>query len=259
MAVLIPLALERFLNERRFLLRFLAVVILFLCGFAVVFTYSRGGFLAVILSLLFMAIRRPPRPALAAVLVGLLLIVFQLLPKTYVDRISTLFYFLPSSKESVLKDRSFRGRSSENLVAAMMFKDHPLVGVGAGNFNAHYQDYSRRLGLDGRRDSRSAHSLYLEVASERGLLGLAIFFVIVGSAYWSLWNAEKRYSRLGMRSFSDLAVAVECGLTAYLAAALFLHDSYIRYFWILIGIAWAAASIAEQAYHSSKRAGVSEL
>jgi hypothetical protein len=28
-----------------------------------VYTYSRGGFLAVILSLLYMAIRRPPRPA----------------------------------------------------------------------------------------------------------------------------------------------------------------------------------------------------
>lgn len=256
MAVLIPLALERFWNERRPLLRFLALLVLFLCGFAVMHTYSRGGFLAVIFILLFLVIRRPPRPAVAAVLLGLLLFVFQLLPQTYIERISTLFYFLPSSKESALQDRSFRGRTSENVVATMMFKDHLLIGVGAGNFNANYQDYSRKLGLDSRRDARSAHSLYLEVAAERGLLGLAVFSLIVGSAYWSLWHAEKRYLLLGMKSYADVTVALAGGLTAYLTAALFLHDSYIRYFFVLIGIAWAAASIAEQAHLSTRQLGV---
>jgi len=253
MAVLIPVALVQLWNERRPFLRFLTLVILFLCGFAVVFSYSRGGFLAVVLSLLFVVIRRPPRPAVAAVMLGLLLFVFQLLPQTYIERVSTLFYFLPSSKESVLQDRSFRGRSSENLVAIMMFKDHLLIGVGAGNYNAHYQDYSRKLGLDPRRDGRSAHSLYLEVAAERGLLGLALFSVIVGSAYWSLWRAEKKFSLLGMKSYADVTVAFASGLTAYLAAALFLHDSYIRYFFVLIGIAWAAASVAEQTYHATRQ------
>jgi O-antigen ligase len=253
MAVLIPLALERVLNEKRPLLRVLALVIVFLCGFAVVFTYSRGGFLAVMFSLLFLAIRRPPRPAVAAGMLGILLLIFQFLPETYTNRLSTLFYFLPNNKESALRDRSFQGRTSENLVATMMFEDHPLIGVGAGNFNANYQDYARRLGLDPRRDARSAHSLYLEVASERGLLGLTMFFAIVGASYWSLWHAEKRYLRLGMKDFADLSVALSSGLTAYLAAALFLHDSYIRYFWVLIGIAWAAASIAEQTYRSARQ------
>jgi O-antigen ligase len=255
MAVLIPLALERFLNERKPLLRLLALLVLFLCGFAAVYTYSRGGFLAVIACLLYLFIRRPPRPALTAGLVGLLLIVFQLLPKPYVERISTLFYFLPSSQESALQDRAFRGRSSENLVATMMFKDHLLIGVGAGNFNANYQDYSRKLGIDPRRDERSAHSLYLEVASERGLLGLAAFFIIISFAYWSLWQAEKTYLLLGMQSYADMTVALAGGLTAYLTAALFLHDSYIRYFFVLIGIAWAAASIARQAQRSARQLG----
>ncbi len=252
MAVLLPLALERVWNEKRTLPRFLALVALFLCGFTVIFTYSRGGFLAVIFSLAFMAIRRPPRPALAIGMLGILIFIFQLLPESYLTRVSTLFDFLPNSQTSILQDFSFRGRSSENLVGEMMFLDHPVIGVGAGNFNAHYQDYSRRLGLDPRRDPRSAHSLYLEVASERGVLGLTVFFAIIGSAYWSLRQAEKRYLRLGMKDFADLTVAISAGLTAYLAAALFLHDLFIRYFWVLIGIAWAAASIAKQVHRSSK-------
>lgn len=255
MAVLIPLALERFWNEKRSLLRTLALVVLFLCGFAVVFSYSRGGFLAVVLALLFMTIRRPPRPAVAAGLLGILLLVFQFLPETYTERISTLFYFFPTSNESVLQERSFRGRTSENLVATMMFKDHLLIGVGAGKFNDYYQEYSRKLGLDPRRDPRSAHSLYLEAAAERGLLGLAVFSVIVSFAYWSLWRAEKTYLLLGMKNFADMTVALSSGLTAYLAAALFLHDSYIRYFFVLIGIAWAAAAIAKQAYQSARHFG----
>jgi len=255
MAVLIPLALVRVWNEKRSSLRLLALVILFLCGFAVIFSYSRGGFLAVVVSLLFLAIRRPPRPALAAVLLGVLIFVIQLLPATYVDRISTLLYFLPNDNKSALQENSFRGRTSENLVATMMFKDHPLIGVGAGNFNANYQEYSRRLGLDSRRNPRSAHSLYLEIAAERGLVGLALFVVIVGSAYWSLWRAEKKYLLLGMKDFADTTVALSAGLTAYLTAGIFLHDSFIRYFWVLIGIAWAALSIAEQAYGSTRHSG----
>jgi len=244
MAVLIPLALERLWNEKRPYLRLLALVILFLCGYAVIFSYSRGGFVAVVLSLLFLAIRRPPRPAVAAGILGVFIFVFQLFPESYTDRLSTLLYFLPTSEKSVLQERSFQGRSSENLAATMIFKDHPLIGVGAGNFNAHYQSYSRRLGIDPRRDPRSAHSLYLEVAAERGLLGLAVFFVIVSSAYWSLWRAEKRYLLLGMKEFADLTVALSAGLTAYLAAGFFLHDAFIRYFWVLIGLAWAATSIS---------------
>ena len=257
MAVLMPLALERFWNEKKSFLRYLALGILFLCGFAVVFTYSRGGFLAVAISLLFMAIRRPPRPSLVVGILGIILFIFQLFPENYVERISTLLSFLPNSKNSILQDRSFRGRSSENLVATMMFKDHPLIGVGAGNFNDNYQYYSRRLGLDSRRDPRSAHSLYLEVAAERGILGLISFSAIVSFTYWSLWRAEKSYSRLGRKDFADLTVALSSGLTAYLIAALFLHDAYVRYFWVLIGVAWAAASIAEQAHHSARQSGVS--
>ncbi|MGZ9166332.1 MAG: O-antigen ligase family protein, partial [Anaerolineales bacterium] len=145
--------------------------------------------------------------------------------------------------------------SSENLVAIMMFRDHPLIGVGTGNFNENYQNYARRLGIEVRRDPRSAHSLYLEVAAERGLLGLAVFFAILSSVYWSLWHAEKRYLLLGMKSYANMTVALAGGLTAYLTAALFLHDSYIRYFFVLIGIAWAAASIAEQTYQSARHFG----
>ena len=256
MAVLIPLALERIWNEKKTLLRFLALLIVFLCGFTVIFTYSRGGFLAVIFSLLFIAIRRPPRPTLALAMAGILIIIFQTLPQSYLARIATLFDFLPNSQQSALQDRSFRGRSSENLVAVMMFLDHPLIGVGAGNFNVHYQDYSRRLGIDPRRDPRSAHSLYLEVASERGVIGLIVFAVIVGSAYWGLWRAEKRYLSVGMKDFADLTVALSSGLTAYLAASLFLHDSFIRYFWVLIGIAWAAAWVAQDAHQSSASSGI---
>jgi len=259
MAVLMPLALERFWNEKKWFLRYLALGILFLCGFSVVFTYSRGGFLAIVISLLFMAIRRPPRPTLVVGILGILLFVSQLFPENYVERISTLLSFLPNSKNSVLQDRSFRGRSSENLVGMMMFKDHLLIGVGAGNFNDNYQYYSRRLGLDFRREPRSAHSLYLEIAAERGILGLISFSAIVGFTYWSLWRAENSYSRLGRKDFADLTVALSSGLTAYLIAALFLHDSFIRYFWVLIGVAWAAASIAKQqtTHQSARQSGVS--
>jgi O-antigen ligase len=51
----------------------------------------------------------------------------------------------------------------------MMVGDHPLLGVGSGNYEVHYPSYARVVALDGRREERAAHSLYLEVAAENGL------------------------------------------------------------------------------------------
>jgi O-antigen ligase len=64
---------------------------------------------------------------------------------------------------------------------ARMVQDHPLSGVGMGNFEAVYEPvYNPMLNPDGRRGGH-AHNLWLQVAAEQGLP--------IAVAYVSLWVA----------------------------------------------------------------------
>jgi O-antigen ligase len=69
-------------------------------------------------------------------------------------------------------DPSIRGRTAELTAAWEMFADHPLVGVGYGNYIVLYPEYARESGIDLRSTERNAHNLFLATAAETGIAGL---------------------------------------------------------------------------------------
>ena len=76
-----------------------------------------------------------------------------------------------------------------------MWRVHPIMGVGPGNFEQHYLDYSSRIGIDPRAEERSAHSLYLESLAETGLVGSVPFFALIGVALLRPWRARQTRAR----------------------------------------------------------------
>lgn len=239
----IPLALERFWNERTWYLRSLALICLGIVGLALVLTFSRGGFLAMIAALGVLLLRRPP--SLPTMLVGVLLlaVMIQFAPATYTDRLMTIADSIPGLGD-VRSEGSFRGRASESISALMMFADRPLFGVGVQNYAVYYQEYSRQLGLDVRRTERSAHSLYLQLAAEKGLFGLAVFGTMMGVLYVGMWRAEQRLRAADQSQLADMIAALSAGLSGYLFAAIFLHLAYPRYLWMFVGIVVASIHVA---------------
>jgi O-antigen ligase len=57
-----------------------------------------------------------------------------------------------------------------------MFEDHPLLGVGVGNFNSRYPDYFVRSEF--RVSQGHAHNIYIQMLAETGLAGLTAFLVL---------------------------------------------------------------------------------
>lgn len=244
LVAIIPLALDRFWHEKGVVLRILAGWALLVCTLSIIFTYSRGGFLALIVVVGLMLLRRQPNPLVLVATLALVAIIWQFLPAEYTNRISTLGSLMPSSDTtSIEAEGSFRGRLSEITVAWLMFAEHPIHGVGYANYNNNYLEYAATLGLDQRREERSAHSLYLEIAAESGILGLFAFGLILNTAFAGLKSARNKFRAHGLDDYAFISEALTVSLIGYLTGSLFLHLGYPRYFWMLIGIAYAAPNV----------------
>jgi len=77
---------------------------------------------------------------------------------------------------------------------------HPLLGVGFGNFNYILGEKATAL-----KKGSSAHSIYLDIASEIGIFGLFVFlyilYNILKTAYLAYFKIEKKYLKMFAGSF----------------------------------------------------------
>jgi UDP-GlcNAc:undecaprenyl-phosphate/decaprenyl-phosphate GlcNAc-1-phosphate transferase len=118
-------------------------------------------------------------------------------------------------------------------IAAGTWKDHALVGVGAGNYDRRYF-VERRTG----EDIRQPHSLQLQTLSELGLAGAALLVVFLSGVGWGIWRRRCAASRSDAERF--LLVAAAGAFTAWL-----VHTS-VDWLHLLPGItaiALAAAAV----------------
>ena len=138
---------------------------------------------------------------------------------------------------------AIQGRKSENLAALQMFRDHPLFGVGPGNYSSHYLSYSERIGLDPRLAPREAHSLYLGALGETGIVGACALLAVLWLAVRGAWRGRR--SLRGGDAL--LAEGIFVSLISFLVAGLFLHAAYPRYLWILVGFGFVAGQLARKA------------
>ena len=85
------------------------------------------------------------------------------------------------------------------IAGLRMFAANPLLGVGAGNYNAAYPRYTPSLtcwpeGLG------QAHNYYINVAAETGILGLLAFLAVVAAVLWLGWSASHPHSDAGRQT-----------------------------------------------------------
>jgi O-antigen ligase len=248
MVVLALIGVERLVHDRSMWVKILAGLCAAISALTVVFTFSRGAIVAMALSLaiFFWIYRLKPMQTAVVLILGMVLLLF--IPSTFFDRILTIKDVLPSSNGeiNVRQDPAIQGRASENLTAWAMFTQHPLTGVGLNNFPSLYQDYTKSIGLAPSASQRSPHNLYLEVAAETGIIGLTVFLIMVGLAFRSILSARKKFMEAGLEDYAHMVTGFAIAFGGYMLAALFVHAAYPRYFYLLLGIAFALPVIFEQ-------------
>lgn len=241
--VLVPLGLWGIMRGRSRLARSFAVFATISCIAGVVLSFSRSSYVSLGLALiLFMVYKKLDfRYILLLILMTVTLYLFA--PPEFQSRFSTLENLLPG-REGVYSEGSFLRRSVEMRMALNMFADYPIAGVGARNFRMLYPAYIRDDGSPVPLEQRDAHSFYLEIAAEHGLLGLIPFCVILFLTWRRMSRTRQVALEAGDARLVDLSIALQSGFAGYLLSATFLHGVYSRFLWLQVAIAiilWRAA------------------
>ena len=253
MLVLIPIGFFLTMAEKDVRAKVVALGFTLLSAVGSVLAFSRGAPVAFVMMLIVgLALGMFKVKHLAPIIVGaiILLIAFP----QYWLRLSSLGALLPSAdSSSVSVDGAIEGRQTENLAAINIFSDYPIFGVGPGNYRKYAQEYGNQLGIRYLETERRAHSLYLELAANNGILGLGTFAMIMYLVMRDLLRVYRRYKETDP-TISYAAAGMFLSLTAYLTSGIFLHFAYIRYFWLLMGVAVIVPMVT--LYHTDSEAEI---
>jgi probable O-glycosylation ligase (exosortase A-associated) len=227
--LIIPLAGALALSSRG-AARLLATAVALLSLGGVIVTFSRAGFLALTATLfMFLVVlvrRKSGGAAIALFLIALS--VPALLPKSYVDRLSTI------TNMDQDKTGSAQGRYKDLGIALEVVSHNPIIGVGLG------QDMIALNQARGLSTWRSVHNVYLQYAVDLGVPGFLLFAWLHLLCFRSAWAVERRARKdPAVAELAPLAAGVQVSLVAFLVAAMFHPIAYQFYFFSIAGLAVA--------------------
>ena len=175
LAVFMPLALMFVKRPGPLFKRLLCAGIVLLMLATIVFTKSRSGMLGTVAMLgAFVVVARMVTPLNLILGIVLSLAITPALPQSFWDRMASI----SDPEKDLTGSREERKLLMEQ--AWTLFKQFPLTGVGAGQF----QNY----GPPGQaRRWRVTHNAFLQVASEIGVFGLIAFTFLVIRAFAAAW------------------------------------------------------------------------
>lgn len=221
------------LESRKF---FLSILLGLYC-LVTLFTFSRSGFLSFSLVLVFLSLvflkRKYWRKFLMILgtfcLVGVIIYLTSQTQLSIFKRLSSVFN---------LEDKSTVAHGLLWFGGLQLFTQSPVIGLGYGSFSEHFRasDIGFQHGLfDAATAVRiPAHSIWLEVLVESGLLGLALYLWFMLSVLEKAWRALKIIKDPKIFLLQISLVASFMGL---LVSGLF-YSYNLEFFWFFIFIVY---------------------
>lgn len=201
---------------------------------AIFVTYSRGGFLALTCASLVLGSKLFKRAPIAMIsfVLALLVTVPALLPSNYTERLSSIFDSSADVRGSATARHNLLNRSIE------VASQHPLIGVGMGNFHL----YS--IG------NQVSHNAYTQVASEMGLPTLLIYLAFITAPLSRLRRIERETkevseTRAEYRRIYYLSMGLQASVLGFMVGSFFLSVAYYWFIYYLVGYAVCLGRIYE--------------
>lgn len=228
LCIFLPLLLIEFF-EKKLLKQYhwLAGLAFCICSAGLVFNATRGAWLAV------------------AIVCGLLLIYYMLKSKRNVV-IGALFIILISvvlvnntkfmHRLDTIDDFDKYQSNTERILiwqsAWNMFKDHPILGVGLGQYTENYQ--KKYISPQAKEPNLThAHNNFIQMLAENGIVGFGGFIIMFGYIILKNfidWLKTKNVYAL-MITFSTICLLLQ-GFTEYNVG----NSAVIKMYWLILGL-----------------------
>jgi len=202
--------------------------------FAVMLTASRGGFLGLLVGLLLIVWRSKARIRNFAVMTLLVVPIVLLAPSSPLQRLLD-----PGYSERIGSEvRLVLWKAGMHMIA-----DHPVFGVGLGNFavasttymdNKTLSQYKELAAYTPQQIAGMACNAYVQTAAELGITGFVVFVGLLVSAFWSLETTRRRARKAGPKLLFLAAQSMQVSLVSFAVALVFLDGEYLKLFWLLL-------------------------
>jgi O-antigen ligase len=215
--------------------RWVALIAVVLSMVGIVVTESRGGFVglvATVVAALFFSGRLLKTALLLALLIGA---AYPFVSDEYKADMASI----SDPEDETRVERIYSWNRAIDL-----WREYPVIGVGAGNFpwrvvevegtEKAFQERRGRRMLGGR----VAHSLYFTLLPENGSLGVLCYFALVIIAFRRAHSVIRQPSD-GTRDYTlrTISLFLAVGLVGYSVAAVFISVLWYPHFWLMAALA----------------------
>jgi O-antigen ligase len=224
------------LFTRRPVLRYrgLTVALLGIVTLALVLTFSRASMLGFAIGVAFIGLFPGYRRYLTILIVGLALMLALPQTRSYVERFAQAF---------TASDLATQMRLGEYSDSLELISQHPIVGVG----------FTGTPSID---LYTNVASLYLIMANQIGLVGVALFLVTIGAVFLYGWHT--RQSARGQPELESIHLGYHAALlTALINATADLYffrldfHASITMFWLTVALALSSSRLAVEGRDST--------
>jgi O-antigen ligase len=207
-------------------------------------TGSRGGFIGLVVVVLFVFIKDSVATkagiAVLAILLATLLLIF--LPPQLKYRYGVLLGLVADNSmdtQAIAAAGSKESREYLLMQSLSITAHHPLLGVGAGQFAVAENSVAVSEGL-ARGSWHETHNMYTQVSAENGIPALIFFLATLVVSFRTLNRVAllgKNTSDLVLLEASKAAYWLRLGLLAIIASGFFLSIAYTNELQVIVAFA----------------------
>lgn len=230
LVLVIPAAIAMLWGQKSWISRFATLGLIAIMLACLVYTYSRGAYIGLMLALALFAVLRDRRFVILGI-IGVLMLPF-VLPASVINRFASI---------GNLSDTSSSYRISVWLGSLKLVKDYWLSGIGLGlePFKLVYPKYSLNAAY-----AHHSHNIYIQLLIENGIAGFLTFLAMMVVYYKTMLAG---FFKTKDSFISTFMIAIASGMAGYLAQGMveniWYNNRVLLTFWVMLAFGMIAKAL----------------